>query len=83
MCRPISRTQHSGTSAPCESLATIDAVALVGPMGAGKTTTVRKKLPGRLAQMRNQPVGVISTDTERPGGSALLAAYAQGTADLR
>ncbi len=67
---------HTAPSAPCESLATLQAVALVGPMGAGKTTTAAK-IAGRLAQMRNQPVGVISTDTDRPGGSALLAAYAQ------
>jgi flagellar biosynthesis GTPase FlhF len=51
------------------------AVALVGPMGAGKTTTTAK-IAGRLQKTQSQPVGVVSTDTDRPGGSALLAAYA-------
>lgn len=50
-------------------------VALVGPMGAGKTTTAAK-IAGRLRMQTKKPVGVISTDTERPGGSALLSAYA-------
>jgi len=51
-------------------------IALVGPVGAGKTTTAAK-IAGRLALRCAGPVGVISTDTERPGGPALLAAYAQ------
>jgi flagellar biosynthesis protein FlhF len=50
-------------------------IALVGPMGAGKTTTAAK-IAGRLARESNDPVGLISTDTERPGGSALLTSYA-------
>ena len=72
----FSQSAASAPSAPCVSLESLEAVALVGPMGAGKTTTAAK-IAGKLAQMRNQPVGVISTDTDRPGGSALLAAYAQ------
>jgi flagellar biosynthesis GTPase FlhF len=50
-------------------------IALVGPMGAGKTTTAAK-IAGQLARQSSDPVGLISTDTERPGGSALLSAYA-------
>jgi len=50
-------------------------IALVGPMGAGKTTTAAK-IAGQLARENTDPVGLISTDTERPGGSALLTAYA-------
>jgi flagellar biosynthesis protein FlhF len=50
-------------------------IALVGPMGAGKTTTTAK-IAGKLAQESADPVGLISTDTDRPGGSALLTAYA-------
>jgi len=50
-------------------------ISLVGPMGAGKTTTAAK-IAGRLARSTQNSVGVISTDTERPGGSALLMAYA-------
>jgi flagellar biosynthesis GTPase FlhF len=52
------------------------AVALVGPLGAGKTTTTAK-IAGRLKSQRKEPVGVVSTDMERPGGATLLLAYAQ------
>jgi len=51
-------------------------IALVGPMGAGKTTTTAK-IAGRFRNLRKEPVGVVSTDTDRPGGSTLLMAYAQ------
>lgn len=51
-------------------------IALVGPMGAGKTTTTAK-IAGRFRSLRKEPVGVVSTDTDRPGGSTLLMAYAQ------
>jgi flagellar biosynthesis protein FlhF len=45
-------------------------------MGAGKTTTAAK-IAGALVHSRSVPVGLISTDVERPGGSALLTAFAQ------
>lgn len=61
------------TAKNAESIA--GTIALVGPMGAGKTTTAAK-IAGRLAISTQKTVGVISTDAERPGGSALLMAYA-------
>src|ERR1041384_5365003 len=51
-------------------------IVMVGPMGAGKTTTAAK-IAGQLFKRQNLPVGMISTDTERPGGAALLTAYAE------
>jgi len=47
----------------------------VGPMGSGKTTAAAK-IAARLARLTHKSAGLISTDTERPGGSALLMAYA-------
>lgn len=63
-------------AAPVRRVWDAKAFALVGPMGAGKTTTAAK-LAGRLLRHTRKPVGVISTDVQRPGGSALLAAYAE------
>jgi flagellar biosynthesis protein FlhF len=50
-------------------------IALMGPMSSGKTTTAAK-LAGRLATKSGKPTGVLSTDTERPGGAGLLMGYA-------
>jgi len=50
-------------------------IALLGPMGAGKTTTAAK-LAGRLAAKSGKPTGLLSTDAERPGGAGLLMGYA-------
>lgn len=50
-------------------------VALVGPVGSGKTTTAAK-IAGQLSLKMKKPVGMISTDTHRPGGASLLMAYA-------
>ena len=48
---------------------------LVGPPGSGKTTTAAK-IAGRLSTLTRGDVGMISTDTVRPGGAALMMAYA-------
>lgn len=47
-------------------------IALVGPTGAGKTTTAAK-LAARFAQRhRARDVALVTTDTERPGASEQL-----------
>ncbi|MBF6025622.1 flagellar biosynthesis protein FlhF [Lysobacter niastensis] len=47
-------------------------IALVGPTGAGKTTTVAK-LAARFAQRhRARDVALVTTDTERPGATEQL-----------
>jgi flagellar biosynthesis GTPase FlhF len=51
-------------------------IALVGLLGAGKTTTAAK-IAGQFLKKTREPVGVISTDVVRPGGAALLSAYAE------
>jgi len=48
---------------------------LVGPPGSGKTTTAAK-IAGRVSTLTRGDVGMISTDTVRPGGAALMMAYA-------
>jgi flagellar biosynthesis GTPase FlhF len=50
-------------------------VALVGPTGAGKTTTIAK-LAARMALGRRQKVALISVDTYRVGGEEQIRIYA-------
>jgi flagellar biosynthesis protein FlhF len=50
-------------------------VALVGPTGAGKTTTVAK-LAARAALVRGQKVGIITLDDYRVGGEEQLRIFA-------
>jgi flagellar biosynthesis protein FlhF len=50
-------------------------VALVGPTGAGKTTTVAK-LAARAALMRGRSVGLITLDDYRVGGEEQLRIFA-------
>jgi flagellar biosynthesis protein FlhF len=50
-------------------------VALVGPAGAGKTTTL-VKIAARYGVTRGVPALLVSTDTCRVGGADQLAAYA-------
>ena len=49
-------------------------VALVGPTGAGKTTTVAK-LAARAALLEGQQVAVVTLDTYRLGGAQQLRGY--------
>ena len=51
-------------------------VMLVGPPGAGKTTTI-VKLAVKLGIQRRIPVQLLSLDTMRVGGSEQLAEYAE------
>ncbi|RME86545.1 MAG: hypothetical protein D6771_01685 [Zetaproteobacteria bacterium] len=52
-----------------------EVLLMLGPRGAGKTTLVAKL--ASWCAMRDVPVAVASTDTERVGGTEMLAAYAQ------
>jgi len=57
-----------------ESLSPPCAVAFVGPTGVGKTTTLAK-LAARLVRAGRR-VGIVTTDTQRPGAALQLAALA-------
>ena len=50
-------------------------VALVGPTGAGKTTTVAK-LAARAALVEHRSVAILTLDTYRIGGEEQIRAYA-------
>lgn len=51
-------------------------IALVGPTGVGKTTTIAK-LAGRLALIDKKKVGLITIDTYRIGAVEQLRTYAE------
>ena len=51
-------------------------IALVGPAGAGKTTTLAK-IAANLSKERGVSVGVLSTDALRLGSNHLLQKYAE------
>ncbi|GAB6167686.1 flagellar biosynthesis protein FlhF [Clostridium carnis] len=51
-------------------------VALVGPTGVGKTTTIAK-LAGRLSLIEKKKVGLITIDTYRIGAVEQLKTYAE------
>jgi flagellar biosynthesis protein FlhF len=58
-----------------DPLRTPGVVALVGPTGAGKTTTVAKLAARYAAEHGPRDVALITTDTQRPGGREQLHAY--------
>lgn len=58
-----------------DPLRTPGVVALVGPTGAGKTTTLAKLAARYAAQHGPRDVALITTDTQRPGGREQLHAY--------
>ncbi|MEG2657263.1 MAG: flagellar biosynthesis protein FlhF [Clostridium sp.] len=60
---PVNSEEISGT------------VALVGPTGVGKTTTIAK-LAGNLALIKHKKVGLITVDTYRIGAVEQLKTYA-------
>lgn len=51
-------------------------VALVGPTGVGKTTTIAK-LAGNLALVKKKKVGLVTVDTYRIGAVEQLKTYAE------
>ena len=51
-------------------------IALIGPTGIGKTTTIAK-LAGRLALIEKKKVGLITIDTYRIGAVEQLKTYAE------
>ncbi len=58
-----------------DPLRTPGVVALVGPTGAGKTTTVAKLAARYAAEHGPRDVALITTDTQRPGGREQLHTY--------
>ena len=58
-----------------DPLRTPGVVALVGPTGAGKTTTLAKLAARYAAEHGPRDVALITTDTQRPGGREQLHAY--------
>ena len=51
-------------------------IALVGPTGAGKTTSLAK-IAANLSMERGLSVGVLSTDSMRKGSNQLLRSYSE------
>lgn len=58
-----------------DPLRTPGVVALVGPTGAGKTTTVAKLAARYATEHGPRDVALITTDTQRPGGREQLHTY--------
>ena len=75
---------RSDTHAPIRPLAhnltwnsdlILSGAVMLGPPGSGKTTTAAK-IAAQVSAHTRGDVGMISTDTQRPGGAALMLAYA-------
>lgn len=60
---------------PSEPIDEGGVIALVGPTGAGKTTTAAKLAARFAARHRARDVALITTDCERPGAHEQLQAY--------
>ncbi|HAI59835.1 MAG TPA: flagellar biosynthesis protein FlhF, partial [Xanthomonadaceae bacterium] len=71
----LGQLAHLLPVAEFDPLRTPGVVALVGPTGAGKTTTVAKLAARYAAAHSPRDVALITTDTLRPGGREQLHAY--------
>src|SRR5690606_5421796 len=60
---------------PVDPLQEAGVVALVGPTGAGKTTTIAKLAALYAAQYQARDVALVTTDTTRIGGREQLHGY--------
>ena len=72
--RPV-RTTHTGDS-PLTAPSTASAVMLVGPTGAGKTTTIAK-IAARAALIDGRRVGLVTLDNYRVGGVEQIRMFAE------
>ncbi|OLG38530.1 flagellar biosynthesis protein FlhF [Xanthomonas oryzae] len=61
--------------APVDPLERGGVIALVGPTGAGKTTTIAKLAQRFAAQHTPRDVALVTTDTQRVGGREQLHSY--------
>lgn len=71
----LGQLAHLLPVATFDPLRTPGVVALVGPTGAGKTTTLAKLAARYAAEHGPRDVALITTDTLRPGGAEQLHAY--------
>ena len=72
----ILKQKRNGAATSHRKKSGCQVVAVVGPTGVGKTTTVAK-LAARHAIERNQNVAIISLDSDRIGGREDLKVYAK------
>jgi len=72
----ILKQKRNGAEAQLRPKSGCQVVAVVGPTGVGKTTTVAK-LAARHAIERNKNVALISLDSDRVGGTGDLKVYAK------
>jgi flagellar biosynthesis protein FlhF len=72
----ILKQKRNGAEAPLRAKSGCRVIAVVGPTGVGKTTTVAK-LAARHAVERHKNVALISLDSDRVGGIEDLKVYAK------
>jgi flagellar biosynthesis protein FlhF len=72
----ILKQKRKGAGAPLHTASGCKVVAVVGPTGVGKTTTVAK-LAARYVIERHKNVALISLDSNRVGGAGDLKVYAK------
>jgi flagellar biosynthesis protein FlhF len=72
----ILKQKRNGAKAPLGKASGCKVLAVVGPTGVGKTTTVAK-LAARYVIERHKNVALISLDSDRVGGTGDLKVYAK------